>query len=98
MQTVLFTFLHARVAREVAGLFEGGTKRGFRNEQRAGDTVTDRAGLAGVAAAVDADERVVLRKRAGEHEGRADDHLEGFHSKVIVEIALVDGDFAAAGE
>ena len=60
--------------------------------------MTDRAGLAGRATAVDIDADIVLAERVGEHEGRADDHLQSLETKVIVNVTLVDRDVAGAGE
>ena len=52
LQAVLLALLHARVTGQVAGLLDGGLELLIRLDQRAGDAVADRAGLAGEAAAL----------------------------------------------
>src|SRR5947207_12984829 len=59
LQPVLLALLHPRVAGQEAGLPKWHAVRvGVELEQRAGNTVTDRAGLTGHSATLDLDHRV----------------------------------------
>ena len=96
-ETVFLPLLHPGVTGQEACLLEDRTIIGIDIEKSTGDTVTDSTGLTGIAAAVNINEDVKLAEGVGELEGSTNDHLEGFISKVIVEISLVDDDFAGAG-
>ena len=98
MQTVLFALLHSRIAGKEPCLFQRAAKLRICGEQRAGDAVTNRARLAGRAAAVDVDVHVILFGKVRENQGRTDDHLEGFETEILVDVTLVDRDVAGAGE
>src|SRR5204862_6955780 len=60
---VLLALLHARVAREESGLLEALAELAVVDLKRAGDAVTDRAGLAARNVAGDRDDVVVLIDR-----------------------------------
>lgn len=60
--------------------------------------MTDGAGLAGVAAAGNADDDVKTAEGLGEGEGLANDGLEGFETEVLIQGTLIDGDIAFAGD
>ena len=96
-ETVLLSFLPSRVSREETGLLEKGTVAVVREEKRAGNAVTDRAGLAGDAAAVHVRHDVELANRVRNAEGLVDDELQGLETEVIVNVAVVDGDLAGTG-
>src|SRR5687768_6369212 len=91
---VLLALLHARVAREEAGLLETLAQLEVVDLQRTGDPVTDCTGLAARAAAVHRDDDVELVDRLRQRERLLDDHLEHFVAEVIVESAAVDRDRA----
>src|SRR5512135_80184 len=95
--TVLLALLHARVAREEAGLLECPAELAVEEAERAGDPVADRAGLARAPAALDERDDVELVARLGELQGLADDHLEHVVRKVVLEGAVVDLDRSLAG-
>lgn len=96
LKTVLFALLHARIAGEVAGLFEGGAKLGISDQQRACDAMTDCAGLTSGAAANDVNFDIILAQSIGEHHGGAHDHFERFEAKVIFHITFINGNIARA--
>ena len=96
LEAVLFALLHARVAGQQTGGLEGGAVVLVDDEQRAGDAVTDGAGLAGDAAAGDGGLDVDLADGAGGDQGLADDELQGLETEVIVDVAAVDRDDTAA--
>src|SRR5688572_6613100 len=66
-------------------------------EQRTRDAVTDRAGLAGRAAAGDRDLEVEARQRVGELERLANQHARGLATEVVLDRLAVDRDRALAG-
>src|SRR6186997_1617988 len=73
LEPVLLALLHARVAREEASLAERRSVGvGVDLEQRPGDAMADRAGLAGHTAALDLDHRVEPALGPGDPEGHAD--------------------------
>ena len=96
LQTVLLAFLHTRIAGQQAGFLQGAAHFGISLAQGTADAVTDRAGLAGQTAAADVDHDVKITD-IGQVHGLANRHLQGFKSEIIVDIALVDHDFAIAG-
>ncbi len=59
--------------------------------------MTDGAGLAGNAAARNADHNVELILNAQQNQRSADDQLQGLEAEVVVQITIVDGDLAGAG-
>ena len=97
LQAVLLALLHARIAGEVAGLLDGGLVLFVCLDQRAGDAVTDRARLAGEAAALAVDEHVILAQGVGQNQRLTNDGLEGFVAEILLEVALIDDDIALAG-
>ena len=97
LQAVLLTFLHTRIAGEEASLLQHGTQvLRIVLEQGAGHAVADGAGLSGNAAAGHAADDVKLLVGAGEGQGLTDDIFQGVQAKVIIDIAVVDGDLAGA--
>src|SRR5262249_25898259 len=66
-------------------------------DQRARDSVTDRAGLARGAASADRDVDVGLVDGLGHRERLADDHSRRLAAEEYVERAAVDDDLARAG-
>ena len=60
--------------------------------------MTDGAGLAGVAAAGNADDDVKAAEGLSEGEGLANDGLEGLETEVLIQGTLIDGDIAFAGD
>src|SRR5205085_4812968 len=94
--TVLLALLHARIPREETSLLETLAQFDVVDLKRAGDAVTNGAGLAGRSAAVDRDDHVELVDRLSERERLLDDHLQHIVAEVVVEFAAVDGDLAAA--
>src|SRR6185503_8994405 len=85
--TVLLALLHARIAREEAGLLEALAQLAVVDLQRARDAVADRSGLAARAAAVHRDDDVELVDRLRQRQGLLDDHLQHFIAEVVVERA-----------
>ena len=95
-EAVLLALLHARIAREETGLLEDGAIVGAREQERAGDAVTQSAGLTGHAAALDSGIDVNFSHGVGGDQGLTNDELQGLETEVIVDIAAVDGDAAGA--
>ena len=94
---VLLTLAHTGIAGEKAFSLEQGAEIRVAGDERAGDTVSNRDGLAGGSAAADVDPEV---KSAGG--GSDDERLEnsaalGFDGEVGLESASVHGDFTGAG-
>src|SRR5262245_59948906 len=87
----------ARIARDEAGVAEGLAQRLVVLDERAGDAVTDGAGLAGDATAVDAHGDVELVHELHGFERLAHDHAAGFTAEELIARAIVDGDRALAG-
>ena len=96
LEAVLLSFLRAGIAGKEAFLFEGGTAVGLRFQKGAGDTQTDRAGLAGITAADYVDEYVVFIFRLEQDERLFNDVLKSALREIILESAVVDDDGAAA--
>ena len=95
-ETVLFAFLHTRVAGQEACLLEDRTKGFVILQKRSRKTVADGAGLAGHAAAGDAADDIELVGQFGQGEGLTNDELEGVKTEIIVDVAIIDGDLAGA--
>ena len=95
-ETVLFTLFHSRVAGQEACGLQGCAVALIDEEQCACDTVTDSAGLAGNAAAVDGSLDVDLADGAGGDQGLTNDELQSLEAEVIVDITAVDGDSTGA--
>ena len=72
LQTVLLTLLHTRIAGEQTGSLQGGTVLLVGQQQGAGHTVTDGAGLAGHAAAGDGSNDIHLAQGVGGSQGLTD--------------------------
>src|SRR3954468_11184397 len=66
--SVLLALLHARIAREEAGLLEALAKFGVVDLKRARDAVANRSGLAARAAAVDGHDDIEAVRRLSERE------------------------------
>ncbi len=97
LEAVLFTLFHARIAGEETCFFERSTEiLGIILQERSRNAVTDCAGLAGNAAAGYAADNIKLFAGLGENQGLANDELQGFKAEIIIDIAVVDGDFAGA--
>ena len=62
----------------------------------AGDAVTDRAGLAGHAAALDIHKDIKLIRVLRENKRLANDRLKGLKSEIIIDITLVDRDLSGS--
>ena len=92
LEAVLFALLHPGVTSEEASLLEGATQLGISDDEGTGDTVTDRTGLTGGAAAVYVYAYIVLAEGVSEYEGSANDHLQGLKTEVVFDIPVVDGD------
>ena len=58
--------------------------------------MTQSAGLAGHAAALDGGNDVHLAQGGGGIQGLTNDHLQGLQAEIIVDIAAIDGDGAGA--
>src|SRR5205807_352967 len=76
LQAVLLALLHARVARQEAGLLEHRAALDVELDERPGDAVRDRARLARHAPARDPDADVEAPQRVGELERLQDLHLQ----------------------
>src|SRR5258706_5988090 len=99
LEAVLLAFLHARIAGQQPGLAQLNPV-GLRVEleQRPGDAVADRAGLAGHAAALDLDHRVVAAIGIRDPEWQADLGLVDGRTEMLDHRATVDHDLALAGQ
>jgi HPt (histidine-containing phosphotransfer) domain-containing protein len=96
LQSVFLPFLHARVARQQAGLLQGGPEVRVVLDQRSGDAVGDRSRLAARAATDDFDADVEFALGAGDAQGRQGSHLEDPASEVGERVLVVDEDAALA--
>src|SRR5207248_6504027 len=97
LETGLAALLLARVAREEAAALQLQAQRRLRLHQRAGDAMTQRTGLGGDAAAVDARDYVHALVVAGRLERLARLALQPYAREVILERLAVDGVCAGAG-
>jgi hypothetical protein len=89
----------SRVTRQKSGLAERqAVAVRIELEQRAGDAVADRAGLAGHAAALDLDHRVEATLGPGDAEGHPDIGLIDRVPEMLHERAPVDDDLALTGQ
>ena len=95
-ETVLLTLFHARIAGQETGGLEGSAEGLVHEAQGAGDAVADGAGLAGDAAAGDGAVDVDLIGDSDGVQGLTNDQLQGLQTEIIVDLATVDGDDAAA--
>ena len=95
-ETVLLALLHTRIAGQETGLLQDGAVVLAGQQQGAGDTVPQGAGLAGHAAAGDGSHNVHLAGVAGSLQGLTDDHLQGLQAEILVDVTAVDGDRAGA--
>src|SRR5205807_663103 len=86
----LLALLLARVAREVAAPLQLGAQRRLGLHQRAGDPVTESAGLGRHTAALDAGVDVHAREIAGRVERLASLRLEARAREVLLERLAVD--------
>ncbi len=95
-QAHFFPLHFAGVAGDEACLGERGFEGSLVVDQRAGDAVAHRTGLAGFAAAVDVDLDVEAFDVLGENEGLLDDHDGGLTAEILLDVFPVDRDFAGA--
>ena len=84
--------------REETGLLETLAQVGVSLDQRAADTMTDRAGLAAQTTAADVHQNVHVAAGLGQFQGLANRHFEGFQTEILVQITLVDHDLTVAGD
>ena len=96
LQAVFLSFLHSRVTGQEASGFQRGTEFGVDAQQSAGNAMTDGAGLAGHAAALDGADDIDLADQIGRSQRLTDDHLQGIQAEIIIDITAVDGDGAGA--
>ena len=96
LEAVLLGLLLTGVAREEAGLLEGGAQLGVELDERPGDAEAQGTGLAGGATAEDRGVDVVGLGELGGAQRLGEDHLVGLRREVVGERALVDGDGAVA--
>src|SRR5579859_5264236 len=90
LQAGLLAFLHPRVAGEEAAALELAAEVRVGHDERARDTVPERAGLGGHAAAVHAGDDVHARLVADGLERLADDALERLAGEERLERLAVD--------
>ena len=95
-EAVLLTLLHTRIAGEEASGLQGGAELLIGQQQGAGHTVTDSAGLTGDAAAGDGGNDVHLAQLLGGSQGLTDQQLQGLQTEVLVDVTAVDGDRTGA--
>src|SRR6185312_5325786 len=93
---VLLALDHAGVAGEEAAALERAAQLRLEIGQRLGDAVTDRAGLAGQAAAGDGADHVVLAVTAGGDERLLDQHAQHGAGEEYFDRLGVDHDLAGA--
>src|ERR1039457_1387271 len=93
----LLTLDLARIARHEARLPQWLAQRLIISDQRPGDAVTDRAGLAGDAAAGDLDRDVERRGHLHQLQRLPHDHSSGLATEEFIDRTLVDRDTAIAG-
>src|SRR5262245_37952639 len=86
----------ARVARHETRLRQRGLKLRVVVDERAGDALAHRAGLAGLAAADHVDHDVERGLVVGEHERLAHDHAARLAREELVDRLLVDDELARA--
>src|SRR5574340_49098 len=95
-QTDFFTFDFTRIAGNQTGLFQHSLERSVVIDQRTGDAVTHRTGLAGFAATGDVHHDIELAQRLGQRQRLAHDHAAGFTGKKHVHRLVVHHDVALA--
>ena len=95
-ETVLLAFLHSGVAGQETILLEERSVLVGGEQESAGNTVTDGAGLAGNAAALNGGNDIAGAEKAGGLHGLTDEKLKSLKTKVIVDVSVVDGDGAGA--
>ena len=96
LQTVLLSLLHSGVAGQEAGGLQGCAVLSVDAEESAGNAMTDSAGLAGNAAALDGADDVNLADGVGADQGLTNDELQGIETEVVVDVTAVDDDGAGA--
>ena len=97
VQAGLLAFFHAGVAGQEVLLAELGVEVAVVPHQGAGDALHAGAGLAGAAAAVDANDHVDAVAHAAVLERRDDRVAILLDRKIVFQLALVDRELAAAG-
>src|SRR5687768_10331019 len=95
--TVLLTLLLARVTGDVTGRLQLRAEVAIDLHQRAGDAVTDRAGLRRDATADHRRVHIVLVEQRHLFERLANHHARGRAREVILVAAIVDRELALAG-
>ena len=96
LQAVLLSFLHSGVAGQETCSLQSGTDLGVQQSQSTGNAVTDCASLAGNTAASNSNNNVNLANQVRSDQGLTDNQLQGVQTKVIVDVAAIDGDHAGA--
>ncbi len=97
-ETVFLSFLHTRVTGQEAGGLEGLLVSGLvSQDESAGKTVTDSAGLAGKATAANRSNDIKLANRIGYTEGLVDDELKGFKTEIVINVLAVYRDQTGTG-
>src|SRR2546421_6377487 len=96
VQSDLLALDFARVARDEAGTAQVGLEGRVVVDQRTGDAVAHRAGLAGLAAAVHVDLDVEGRVVGREHQRLLDDHDRRLAAEVLLYRLAVDEDLSRA--
>lgn len=96
MQSDLFAFDLARVTGDEAGLAQGFSQGLIVGYQCPGDPMTDGAGLAGNASALDGDIDIELIGHVDGLQRLPDNHSAGLPSEVLIQGTVVDGDIAGA--
>ena len=94
--TVFLALFFAGISGEKACCLDKGTSRIVNQSKRAGHAVTNGAGLTGNAAAFNGSYDVELANNLGSLESIVHEFASGVNSKIILEIATIDGDFAGA--
>src|SRR5581483_118068 len=97
VQADLLSLHLARVARHQARPAQAGLQRCIILDERAGDAVAHRAGLAALAAAVDVHTDVEARERLRQLERLAHDHAPGLAAEELIHRLAVHHERALAG-
>src|SRR5947207_9605495 len=95
--TVLLPLAGARIAREQPRFLQWLAKLVVETRDGARQSVADRAGLAGGAAALDRHEHVELSDGVRDRQRLRDDHPQRLAREVVLEGAAVDDDASGAG-
>ena len=96
LEAVLLSFLHSGVAGQKTGGFQRRTELRVQRQQRAGNAMTDGAGLAGNAAACYGADDIHFPHGVGGNQGLTNKQLQGIQTKIIVDFPAVDDNGAGA--